>query len=73
METFLVRLFVAADLEGFEGTVQRPGHAAVGFHDEAELIRRLLEVAGRLEPGPGRVGDGEAHAIEQPAIAERLP
>lgn len=54
METFVVRLFLADDLRGFQGTVERPGARAIPFHDDVELIRRLTEIVGSLvleDPG----------------------
>jgi hypothetical protein len=48
MQTFVVRLFLADDLPGFRGTVERPGSTAIPFHDEVELIRRLMEIVGSL-------------------------
>jgi hypothetical protein len=73
VETFVVRLFVASDLPGFQGTVQRPGSPVITFHDAEELIHRLRqglpsqaaregvgETAGEaaLEDSSGLVDDG---------------
>ena len=59
MVTFVVRVFVADDLDGFEGTLERPGTDALVFHDAADLVRQLTAIVQqRHGSGPG--GDGAA-------------
>lgn len=43
METFVVRVFVADDMDAFVGTVERPGEPSRTFHDAKELIGFLHE------------------------------
>lgn len=57
METFVVRVFVAEDLAGFEGTLQRPGAELHTFHDAADLIRQLTEIVGQREGELSTEGD----------------
>jgi hypothetical protein len=56
--TLVVRLFVADDLDGFEGTIQRPGDEAIVFHDAADLIRQLTAMLQARGPG-GAEGDND--------------
>jgi hypothetical protein len=47
METFVVRVFVADDVDDVAGTLERPGGPTVVFRDERELIGLLRSLVGR--------------------------
>jgi hypothetical protein len=55
METFVVRVFVAEDVGGFTGTVQRPGEPPATFHSADELVRflhEMIEAEWAADPAP---------------------
>jgi hypothetical protein len=53
VETFIVRVFTAEDLDGLNGTIERPGGLAVPFHGANDLIDRLIATRPERPRGPG--------------------
>jgi hypothetical protein len=67
MHTFVVRLFVAEDVDEFAGVVEEPVTGMrEGFHDAAELV-------GRLEDAIGRRSSRDDDKERQAADAEDVP
>ena len=65
MHTFVVRLFVAEDVDAFAGVVEEPvSGTRAAFHDAADLVSQLEHAVGRRssrsDDRPREATDAEA-------------